>query len=107
MFIKISDLCLFPYRHFDSQSGAGAAAISFRKPMIVSSVGGLPDLVKDPRCMVPPGNYSALAKAVTNCLKDTKMIKQMKSDAEIVSRELLWPSIAEKTEKIYQRLLKP
>lgn len=104
-FFEASDLCVFPYHHFDSQSGAGSVAISFRKPMIVSSVGGLPDLVKDPRWVVPPGNHSALARAVTTCLKDPNMIEQMKSDAEIISHKFSWSEIADKTKKIYQQLL--
>lgn len=104
-FFEISDLCVFPYRHFDSQSGAAAAAVSFRKPMIVSNVGGLPDLVIDPSCVVPPGNFSALALAVTGCLKDPGRMERMKSDAEMVLHHISWSKIADETERIYHRLL--
>ena len=105
-FFEVSDLCIFPYHHFDSQSGAGSTAIAFRKPMIVSNVGGLPDLVNDKRCVVQPGDHSALANAVIRCLKDPTMLESMKSDAENVSGKFAWKEIAKKTEKIYQKLLK-
>jgi len=106
-FYEVSDLCVFPYHHFDSQSGAGATAISFRKPMIVSNVGGLPDLVNDKRSIFEPGDDLALSNAVTMCLKDPAVLESMKSDAEIVSARFTWPEIAKKTDKIYKKLLKP
>ncbi len=105
-FFEASDLCVFPYHHFDSQSGAGSAALSFRKPMIVSNVGGLPDFVKDRKWVVPPKNPSALADAIIQCLQNPDLLKRMESDAEIISHQFSWSQIAEKTEKIYKQLLK-
>jgi glycosyltransferase involved in cell wall biosynthesis len=104
-FFEVSDLCIFPYHHFDSQSGAGSAALSFLKPMIVSDVGGLPDLVKDPKWVVPPKDHSVLADAVLCCFNGPNMIEQMKSDAEEISEKFSWSEIADKTEKIYHQLL--
>lgn len=104
-FFEAADLCIFPYHHFDSQSGAGLTAISFRKPMIVSETGGLPDLVKDKRWIVPPGNHVALAQAVIDCLKDPALLGDMASDAEALASRFSWPEIAKQTEKIYQKLL--
>ena len=51
-YFEAADLVLLPYEQFDSQSGVGSTAVSFRKPMIVSDVGGLPDLVPDRRWVV-------------------------------------------------------
>lgn len=104
-FFEISDLCVFPYHHFDSQSGAGSVALSFRKPMIVSDVGGLSDFVLDPKWVVPPKDHSALADAVICCLKDPSRIKQMKSDAEKISQKFSWSEIADQTENIYRQVL--
>ncbi len=104
-YFEISELCLFPYHHFDSQSGAGAVAISFRKPMIVSDVGGLPELVIDRRCIVPAKDYSALADAAKDCLKNPELFNKMKSDAELVAHKFSWSDIAKKTEAIYKKLL--
>lgn len=105
-FFEVADLCLFPYLHFDSQSGAGAAALSFRKPMIVSDVGGLPELVKDHRFIVPAGDWAALAGAMSFCLNDREILSGMASDAEAVSEQFAWPEIAKQTLTIYQQALK-
>ncbi len=104
-FFKTADLCLFPYHHFDSQSGAGAAALAFRKPMIVSDVGGLPELVKDRRWIVPPGDRTALAQAMIHCLGDPALLERMQLDAEEVATRFAWPDIARATTEIYQKLL--
>ena len=104
-FFEVADLCIFPYHHFDSQSGAGAAALSFRKPMIVSDVGGLPELVKDRRFVVPPGNHKALAEAMTCCLENPAILLGMASDAETISEQFAWPEIAKQTMAVYQQAL--
>lgn len=104
-FFEVADLCVFPYHNFDSQSGAGAAALSFRKPMIVSDVGGLPELVNDRRLVVPAGDAAALAQAIVCCLDDSARLAAMAADAERVAEKFAWPGIAEKTNTIYQQLL--
>ena len=55
-YFEAADLVILPYHRFDSQSGIGSTAVSFRKPLIVTEVGGLPDLVKNQQYVVPPGN---------------------------------------------------
>lgn len=105
-YFEVADLCVFPYLHFDSQSGAGAVALSFHKPMIVSDVGGLPELVRDRRFIVPPANPSAIADAMRMCLEDPKILSRMAEDAKAVSAKFAWPAIAGKTAMIYQRVLK-
>jgi len=105
-FFEVADLCVFPYHHFDSQSGAGAAALSFRKPMIVSNVGGLPELVKDRRFIVPPTDPKALADAMSFCLQAPSVLSGMASDTETISAQFAWPEIAKQTLTIYQQALK-
>ncbi len=104
-FFEVADLCVFPYLHFDSQSGAAAVALSFRKPMIVTDVGGLPDFVCDRRFVVPPGNIQALAQAMALCLGNLDILQKMALDTELVSSAFSWADIAHQTEKIYKKLL--
>ena len=104
-YFEISDLCLFPYHHFDSQSGAGSAALSFRKPMIVANVGGLPDLVKDPQWVVPPGNATDLAEAMIRCLENPDLLERMKSDINTIAAQFSWSAIADKTTEVYKKAL--
>ena len=50
-----ADIAVYPYTHFDGQSGAATLALSAGVPVIVTDVGGLPDLVDSPEAIVPPG----------------------------------------------------
>ena len=103
-YFEAADLVILPYRHFDSQSGVGSTAISFRKPMIVTDVGGLPDLVRDRRYVVPAEDPEALAGAMTSCLTDPLQLAAMTEAAEEVAPEFNWSSIAKKTCAIYDKL---
>jgi len=104
-FFEAADLCLFPYNHFDSQSGAAAAAMSFRKPMIVSNVGGLPELIKDKRFIIPPGDKIALANALKTVFRNPDILCSMERDTEEQSEKFSWSVIAKTTETIYKKLL--
>jgi glycosyltransferase involved in cell wall biosynthesis len=104
-FFTASDLVILPYHHFDAQSGVGATAISFRKPIIVSDVGGLPELVVDRRYVVPAKNPAALARTIVNCMQDTDQFAQMSDGAKSVAEKMAWPAIAKKTWDIYRNAL--
>ena len=50
--------------------------------MIVSDVGALPELVKDPRCIVPPNDPEALAERILLGLRDQDFRRQASIDAK-------------------------
>ena len=104
-FFAAADIVILPYHRFDSQSGVGASAISFRKPLIVSHVGGLPDLVADQRYVVPPKDPAALAKVLVECLSKPGRLDDMAAGADRVARELAWPAIIAKTMSVYRKVL--
>ena len=104
-YFMASDLVILPYHHFDSQSGVGAIAISFRKPMIVTNVGGLPELVEDHRFVVPPKDADALARAIIKCLKDYSQLEAMSKSTETIAARVAWPLIAKKTRAVYRKVL--
>ena len=104
-YFEAADLVILPYEQFDSQSGVGSTAVSFRKPMIVSDVGGLPDLVADRRWVVPPQNPEALARAMVTCLTQPDLLANMTDDTEKVAAQLSWTGIAEKTVALYENLV--
>ncbi|MDY6950130.1 MAG: glycosyltransferase, partial [Thermodesulfobacteriota bacterium] len=104
-FFVASDLVVLPYHHFDSQSGVGAAALSFGKPMIVTDVGGLPDLVEDRCYVVAPKDSGALAQAVMACLTDDSQLGVMAESTKAIAARVAWPAIARKTWTVYQKVL--
>jgi glycosyltransferase involved in cell wall biosynthesis len=105
-FFEAADICVFPYHHFDSQSGAGATAVSFKKPMIVSNVGGLPELAGDKACIVEPNDPAALADRIICFFKDPSLRKRLTANMETVSRRLDWEDIAKKNMMVYKNIIK-
>ena len=101
-YFQAADLVILPYHHFDSQSGIGAAALAFSKPLIVTDTGGLPELVGDRRSVIPTGDARRLAEAMRDCLQDRAILKQMAEDAERIRKTISWPRIAEQTIKVYE-----
>jgi glycosyltransferase involved in cell wall biosynthesis len=102
VYFHAADLCVLPYTHFDSQSGVGLTAIAFSKPMIVTDVGGLPELVLDPRCVVPPNNAEALAGRMAECLKDPERLARLRADAAELAQTLSWDQIAGESVALYE-----
>lgn len=105
-FFAAADLVILPYRRFDSQSGIGNTAVAFRKPMIVTDVGGLPELVSDPGCIVPPNRPAALARAILRCIQDPGRLRALSVDADNISNKFSWPVIAKTTYLVYKGLCK-
>jgi glycosyltransferase involved in cell wall biosynthesis len=104
-FFNAADLVILPYDHFNSQSGVGSIAVSFRKPMIVTNTGGLPDLVENPRSIVPPKDPDALARGIISSLNTPGRLKEMETEAEIVAKRIAWPALAKRTLAIYIKIL--
>lgn len=100
-----ADLAVFPYRHFEAQSGATTLALSFGVPILVSDVGGLSDLVDDPRAVVPPNDPEALAGAMCAVLDDERLHAKLAMDARRQAAELDWTGIARQTEEVYQAVI--
>jgi glycosyltransferase involved in cell wall biosynthesis len=75
--------------------------------LIVTAVGGLPDLVKNNEYIVPPGNPDLLARKMIDCLSDPTRLKAMAADAQQVATDISWPGIAQQTLTVYKHLLNP
>ena len=92
-----------------SQSGIIPIAYSFKKPVITTNVGSIPDVVEDELTgyIVEPRNPEALAEKIIRLLKDDDLRKQMGENAYIkMKKELSWDGIAEKTIKVYREVIK-
>jgi glycosyltransferase involved in cell wall biosynthesis len=100
-FFDAADVCVFPYTHFDAQSGAALTALAFEKPLIVSDAGGLPDLVADRRFVVAPGDADALAEAMRIALADPEERRRMTEASARAARMHSWEDIARETLKVY------
>ena len=70
-FFMASDLVVLPYVSA-TQSGIVQVAIAFDRPVVVTAVGGLPEVVSPGRTgfIVPPRNPAALAEAVSRFFEE-------------------------------------
>ncbi|GAA4329190.1 glycosyltransferase [Flaviaesturariibacter amylovorans] len=68
-YLCAADFIVQPYRNA-TQSGVTPLAYYFERPMVVTNVGGLPDLVPDGRCgIVCAPEPAAIAAAVAECYR--------------------------------------
>lgn len=87
-----------------SQSGVALLSYAFGKPVVVTNVGSIPEIVEHGRTgfIVPPNNPEELAKAIVVLLKDEHLRKEMSQNViRKASTELAWETIAKKTAEIY------
>lgn len=100
-FFAAADVAVYPYSQFEAQSGAAIDALAHGVPVIVSDVGGLPDLVDDPRAVVPPNDPEVLARALTLVLTDGALRAKLMRGATRKAAELDWRMVARRTASLY------
>ena len=103
-YFQAADLVVLPYRHFESQTGVGMVALTFGKPLIVTDVGGLPDLVEDPESLVPPEDPQALAASITKALTDPDGLAAMSAASRRRAEQHGWADIAARTVELYHEV---
>ncbi len=91
-----------------TQSGVGAMAFAFARPVIATSVGDVPDVVVDGQTglIVPPRDGKALADAMEKLLLDPRLRDSLATGAARAAKEKLsWPRIADLTYGTYCRAM--
>jgi glycosyltransferase involved in cell wall biosynthesis len=106
-FFEAADAVVLPYTGFQAQSGVGALALHFGRALIVSDVGGLPDLVRQPACVVPPSNAPALASAIARLIRDDALRARAAGDSLALAAVYSWDAIAVDTVSLYRWLVSP
>ena len=98
-----ASLVVVPYVEA-SQSGVIQTAYAFGKPVVASSVGGLPEAVQQSvtGLLVPPGDAGALAGAISQLLCDERM-RQSMSDSirDLEATTLGWGAVARAIYRVY------
>lgn len=107
-FFQNASVVVLPYID-GSQTGIIPIAYSFSKPVVVTNVGSIPEVVDDGSTgyVVPPNNPKALADAIVRLLKDDELRTKMGKNAfKKAKNELSWDNIARKTISIYENIRK-
>lgn len=103
--LRISEFAVFPYIRFSSQSGAACRAAGMGCPVLVSDVGGLPDLAIDTEWVIAPGNIDSLAAALYRLLNNPAELSAARQ-RQLESISLFeWAKIAESHITLYRELL--
>lgn len=104
-YFRRASVVVLPYIEA-SQSGVIPMAYSAGKPVVATTVGGLPETVDNGRTgyLVPPRDSLRLADAVTKLLLDEPLRRHMGANAKRKIEAECSPSVvAEKTMEIYRR----
>lgn len=102
-----SSIVVLPYIEA-SQSGIIPIAYGFKKPVIVTNVGSVPEVVENNKTgiIINPHDHEAIAEAVIKLMKDYKLRKEMGNQGyEKLKKELSWEVNVEKTYRTYQEVL--
>jgi len=101
-------LVVLPYIE-GSQSAVIMDAYAFKKPVVVTSVGSLPEVVEDGKTglVVPARDSKALAEAIIRLLGDAQLRRDMgEKGYHKLMTEQNWDVAAEKTGRVYADILK-
>jgi glycosyltransferase involved in cell wall biosynthesis len=105
-YFRRADLVVLPYTHAE-QSGVLYTALAFGKPMVLSAVGGFPEVAADGvGRLVPPGEPEPLADALSELLADDAARARLAASAAAAAEgPYSWDSVAERTIALYRDLL--
>lgn len=103
--MRRASLAVLPYREID-QSGVAFTALGAGLPLLLSDVGGFPELVRTGAARTfPSGEATALAEQLQGLLDDPGALRSMAAAAARADEgELSWADIAARTIALYERL---
>ena len=105
-FMRRADLVVLPYRNIE-QSGVLYTALAFGRPLLLSDVGGFPEVAElGAARVVPREDPVALAKGLRELLADPAERKRLGEGALAAAQgDYSWDRIGERTLALYERLL--
>jgi glycosyltransferase involved in cell wall biosynthesis len=104
--MRRASLLVLPYREID-QSGVAFTGLGAGVPLLLSDVGGFPELAATGAARTfPAGDSAALGEALRSLLADHAALADMGERARAAAAgEYAWDSIAQRTLALYRRLL--
>lgn len=106
-FMRRADVVVLPYRQID-QSGVLATALAFGRPLVLSAVGGFPEVAERHGAaeLVPPGDAAALAAVLQALLDDPRRRAELAAAAaRAAAGPYSWDAVAERTLALYEEVL--
>jgi glycosyltransferase involved in cell wall biosynthesis len=106
-YLKSFDLFVFPSNH----EGLGSTlidAMRFKKPIVASNVGGIPDIIEDNRngFLIEAGNNIQLKDKIVEILENNEVSQKFRENNEKDSTMFSPQEMTDKYEEIYKKILK-
>lgn len=99
-----SDLVVMPYKFFDSSSGLLKTALFFEKPLMVTDVGDLGEVVKNPDFIAKPNNAVDLTEKITAVINNDEKLDEMKKRIIEIKDEYSWEGVANSHLRVYNSM---
>ncbi len=106
-FFRRADVVVLPYRQID-QSGVLYTALPFGKPIVATSVGGFPEVIRDHEfgVLADAGDPASLADALNTLVANRETrIRLGEAATRVAKEEYSWSAIAERTLAMYRELV--
>ncbi len=106
-YFRRADLVVLPYLETE-QSGVLYTALAFGKPIVLTAVGGFPDVAEqhDAARLVPPGDPGPLAIAIQELVSDPGGRERLAAAAAAAAAgPYSWDAIGERTLALYRELV--
>jgi glycosyltransferase involved in cell wall biosynthesis len=104
-YFRRADLVVLPYREIE-QSGVLYTALAFGTPLLLSAVGGFPEIAEHGAArLVEPGSVESLRAGLVELLEDEEARGRLSQAAVALAAQHSWERVAELTEDLYRRLL--
>jgi glycosyltransferase involved in cell wall biosynthesis len=107
-YYKSVDVCIVPSIDYDYAPVVLPEAMASERPIIASSVGGIPFMVEDGKTglLVDPGNIEALAEKIIILLQNNELREKMGKAGKEKIINFSWEVIAEQTVDVYKEVIK-
>ena len=105
-FMRRAEVVALPYRNIE-QSGVLYTALAFGRPLVLSDVGGFPEIAElGAAKLAPVGDPEVLARVVQELLDDSSERERLAAGALAAAHgPYSWDEIGRKTVALYERLL--
>ena len=90
---------------FESLGLAAIEQMAYGRPIIYSSVNGLPETIKDGGIAVPPKDPAALSKAMNSLLNDRDLTEELGRNAAKRARSYEWNELMPLIRNVYEKVL--
>jgi glycosyltransferase involved in cell wall biosynthesis len=104
-YFRRADLVVLPYREIE-QSGVLYTALAFGTPLLLSRVGGFPEIAEHGAArLVEPGSVESLHAGLSELLADEEARGRLSHAAVALAERHSWDRVASLTEALYRKLL--